>query len=184
MERRRRVDVNQLMQQTRDALTVSRLFGEPLERNGVTVIPVAVVRGGGGGGQGEGSAPRVSGPGLALVAGSASRPSPLARMSSRATACAGDRRWTSTASFSAVKSWWSLPCWCCAAFYDTADRRTGLHANGGSVTSSSSWSAVRPSGAMPAPNRTTERRLNPALRAHRSAWRCPSDRGDGRCRRV
>jgi uncharacterized spore protein YtfJ len=51
------VDVNELMQQTRDALTVNRLFGDPVERDGVTVIPVAVVRGGGGGGQGEGSRP-------------------------------------------------------------------------------------------------------------------------------
>jgi uncharacterized spore protein YtfJ len=63
MERRRRVDVNQLMQQTRDALTVTRLFGEPHERNGVTVIPVAVVRGGGGGGQGEGPGPEGVGTG-------------------------------------------------------------------------------------------------------------------------
>jgi uncharacterized spore protein YtfJ len=57
------MDVNQLMQQTRDTLNVSRLFGEPHERNGVTVIPVAVVRGGGGGGQGEGSGPEGVGSG-------------------------------------------------------------------------------------------------------------------------
>jgi uncharacterized spore protein YtfJ len=57
------VDVNQLMEQTRDALTVTRLFGEPHDRNGVTVIPVAVVRGGGGGGQGEGSGPEGVGTG-------------------------------------------------------------------------------------------------------------------------
>jgi uncharacterized spore protein YtfJ len=63
MERRRRMNVNELMQQTRDALTVSRLFGEPQVHNGVTVIPVAVVRGGGGGGQGEGSGPEGVGTG-------------------------------------------------------------------------------------------------------------------------
>ena len=51
------MDVNELMHQTRDALTVTRLFGDPVERDGVTVIPVAVVRGGGGGGHGEGPAP-------------------------------------------------------------------------------------------------------------------------------
>ncbi len=51
------MDVNELMKQTRDALTVTRLFGEPVERNGVTVIPVAAVRGGGGGGHGEGPRP-------------------------------------------------------------------------------------------------------------------------------
>jgi uncharacterized spore protein YtfJ len=57
------MDVNQLMQQTRDTLTVNRLFGEPQERNGVTVIPVGVVRGGGGGGQGEGAGPEGVGTG-------------------------------------------------------------------------------------------------------------------------
>lgn len=57
------MDVNQMMQQTRDALKVTQLFGEPHERNGVTVIPVATVRGGGGGGQGEGSGPEGVGTG-------------------------------------------------------------------------------------------------------------------------
>ena len=57
------MDVNQLMQQARDSLRVTQLFGEPHERNGVTVIPVASVRGGGGGGQGEGSGPEGVGTG-------------------------------------------------------------------------------------------------------------------------
>jgi uncharacterized spore protein YtfJ len=42
------------MEQTRDALTVKRVFGEPYERNGVTIVPAAVIRGGAGGGSGEG----------------------------------------------------------------------------------------------------------------------------------
>jgi uncharacterized spore protein YtfJ len=37
----------------RDVLTVRRVFGEPVERDGVTVIPAANVRGGGGGGGGN-----------------------------------------------------------------------------------------------------------------------------------
>jgi len=37
-----------------DMLTVRRVFGEPYEKDGVTVIPAASVRGGGGGGGGEG----------------------------------------------------------------------------------------------------------------------------------
>jgi len=45
------------MQETRDALTVKRVFGEPYERNGVTVIPAASIRGGAGGGRGERGAP-------------------------------------------------------------------------------------------------------------------------------
>ncbi|HET8601137.1 MAG TPA: spore germination protein GerW family protein [Segeticoccus sp.] len=36
-----------------EAMTVKRVIGEPHEKNGVTVIPAAVVRGGGGGGGGE-----------------------------------------------------------------------------------------------------------------------------------
>jgi uncharacterized spore protein YtfJ len=57
------MDVNELMQQTRDTLTVSRLFGEAYERNGTVVVPVAAVRGGGGGGHGEGGGPDGSGSG-------------------------------------------------------------------------------------------------------------------------
>ena len=38
----------------RDALSAQRVFGEPVERDGVTVIPAATVIGGGGGGGGAG----------------------------------------------------------------------------------------------------------------------------------
>jgi uncharacterized spore protein YtfJ len=48
------MDPNELLTQARDALTVKRVFGEPYERNGVTLIPAAVIRGGAGGGSGEG----------------------------------------------------------------------------------------------------------------------------------
>jgi uncharacterized spore protein YtfJ len=44
------MDVREIMTQARDAMTVKRVFGDPVERNGVTVIPVARVRGGAGGG--------------------------------------------------------------------------------------------------------------------------------------
>jgi uncharacterized spore protein YtfJ len=37
----------------RDGMTVSRVFGEPYERDGVTVIPAATIRGGAGGGNGR-----------------------------------------------------------------------------------------------------------------------------------
>jgi uncharacterized spore protein YtfJ len=36
----------------RDAITVKRVYGAPIERDGVTIIPVARVAGGGGGGGG------------------------------------------------------------------------------------------------------------------------------------
>src|SRR5688500_16985160 len=42
------------IERARDVLTVRRVFGDPIERDGVTVIPAAKVRGGGGGGTGSG----------------------------------------------------------------------------------------------------------------------------------
>ena len=39
-----------IIERARDTLTVKRVFGEAIERDGVTVIPAANVRGGGGGG--------------------------------------------------------------------------------------------------------------------------------------
>ena len=48
------MEVNDVISQARDTLTVKRVFGDPYERNGVTVIPAARVQGGAGGGGGEG----------------------------------------------------------------------------------------------------------------------------------
>ena len=45
--------VQELLSQARDVLTVKRVFGEPYQRDGVTIIPVASVSGGGGGGGGR-----------------------------------------------------------------------------------------------------------------------------------
>jgi uncharacterized spore protein YtfJ len=53
----------------RDVLTVKRVFGEAYEAHGVTVIPVAAIRGGGGGGGGEDREQQVgAGAGLAVIA--------------------------------------------------------------------------------------------------------------------
>ncbi|HEX8132142.1 MAG TPA: spore germination protein GerW family protein [Actinomycetes bacterium] len=41
--------------QARDALTVKRVFGEPYEKDGVTIIPAARVQGGAGGGGADGA---------------------------------------------------------------------------------------------------------------------------------
>lgn len=45
--------LDELVTTTRDALVVERVFGAPYERNGVTIIPAAAVRGCAGGGEGE-----------------------------------------------------------------------------------------------------------------------------------
>jgi len=42
--------VDDLLHAARDAMTVKRVFGDPVERDGVTVIPVASITGGWGGG--------------------------------------------------------------------------------------------------------------------------------------
>jgi uncharacterized spore protein YtfJ len=42
----------QSVQEARDSMTVRRVFGEPIERDGSTIIPAAFVFGGGGGGGG------------------------------------------------------------------------------------------------------------------------------------
>src|SRR5256885_13194487 len=46
------MDVQSLVEQARDALSVERVFGTPYEKDGIAVVPVASVRGGGGGGGG------------------------------------------------------------------------------------------------------------------------------------
>lgn len=45
--------IEELVKGHRDAVTVKNVFGEPFQKNGVTVIPAAKVMGGGGGGAGE-----------------------------------------------------------------------------------------------------------------------------------
>jgi uncharacterized spore protein YtfJ len=58
-------NVDEMWKGVRDALTVERVFGEPISQNGVTVVPVAVVRGGAGGG---GDAEHNGGGGFGIVA--------------------------------------------------------------------------------------------------------------------
>jgi uncharacterized spore protein YtfJ len=64
--------LDELVKGHRDAITVKRVFGDPFEKNGVTVIPAARVMGGGGGGEGEGTEQmgggRGAGTGFGLVA--------------------------------------------------------------------------------------------------------------------
>lgn len=47
------MDIMEVVGQATHAMTVKRVFGEPFEKDGVTVIPAASVRGGAGGGSGE-----------------------------------------------------------------------------------------------------------------------------------
>ncbi|MBA3717390.1 MAG: sporulation protein [Actinobacteria bacterium] len=44
------VKVDELLKGAREAMSVKKVFGDPVEQGGVTVIPVAKIGGGGGGG--------------------------------------------------------------------------------------------------------------------------------------
>jgi uncharacterized spore protein YtfJ len=52
------MEVQDVIGQARDALTVKRVFGEPYEKDGVTIIPAARVQGGAGSGSGFGMTAR------------------------------------------------------------------------------------------------------------------------------
>lgn len=47
------MEIQELISGVRDTISVKRVYGDPYEKNGLTVIPAAVVRGGAGGGMGE-----------------------------------------------------------------------------------------------------------------------------------
>ena len=69
------MDVQEALSQANDAVSASRVYGAPYERNGVVVIPAASVRGMGGGGGGEGSqAERGTGSGSGLGFGFRAHP--------------------------------------------------------------------------------------------------------------
>jgi uncharacterized spore protein YtfJ len=44
------MNVDEMLSGARDAMTVKRVYGDPIERDGIMVIPAANVAGGGGGG--------------------------------------------------------------------------------------------------------------------------------------
>jgi uncharacterized spore protein YtfJ len=62
------MNLNEVVEAARDHITVSRVFGEAYERDGVTVVPVARVYGGGGGGTGEDGGSHGEGGGIGFVA--------------------------------------------------------------------------------------------------------------------
>jgi uncharacterized spore protein YtfJ len=62
------MDVQELLAEARDAMTARRVYSEPYERDGVTVIPAAVVRGGSGGGSGRSEDGEGGGGGFGLTA--------------------------------------------------------------------------------------------------------------------
>jgi uncharacterized spore protein YtfJ len=49
------MDVQQLLSKVTDNVTVGRVFGEPIQHDGILIVPVARIRGGAGGGSGRGA---------------------------------------------------------------------------------------------------------------------------------
>jgi uncharacterized spore protein YtfJ len=47
------MEVQEVLAQARDSMTVKRVYGEPYEKDGVTIIPAARIQGGAGAGGGE-----------------------------------------------------------------------------------------------------------------------------------
>ena len=62
------MDIDTLIAEAREAMTAQRVFGEPYEREGVTIIPAAVIRGGSGGGGGRNDDGEGGGGGFGLTA--------------------------------------------------------------------------------------------------------------------
>ena len=62
------MEVQELISGARDAMSVKRVYGDPYEKNGLTVIPAATVRGGGGLGVGEDEGQSGKGGGFGLMA--------------------------------------------------------------------------------------------------------------------
>jgi len=65
------MDAQRMIAEARDVITVKRVFGEPYEKDGITIIPAATMQGGGGGE--EAKAPPVK---ARVRAGSGSPPGP------------------------------------------------------------------------------------------------------------
>ena len=61
-------DVMDVIEQAKDVMTVKRVYGDPYEKNGVTIVPAARVQGGAGGGRGEDEKSQGRGSGFGLNA--------------------------------------------------------------------------------------------------------------------
>lgn len=63
------MELQELISGVRDAISVRRVYGDPYEKDGLTVIPAAAVRGGAGGGMGDRDAEETGkGAGFGLMA--------------------------------------------------------------------------------------------------------------------
>lgn len=97
------MNAQEIRAQAREVMTVKRVFGEPYEKDGVTVIPVANVSGGAWGGRDDENGEDSGGGGFGVRARAAGC------TSSRRMTCSRSRRSTSIGSSWTARSWQSLP---------------------------------------------------------------------------
>jgi len=71
------MDLPKMMDRAQETMTVRRVYGDPVERDGVVVIPAAAVQGGGGGGGGSGGDDDAGGHGEGSGAGWGMRARPV-----------------------------------------------------------------------------------------------------------
>lgn len=71
------MDIQEILARATDTITVQRVYGTPIERDGVLVIPAATVQGGGGGGSGTGVGPTGEGEGSGSGGGYGVRARPV-----------------------------------------------------------------------------------------------------------
>ena len=64
--------IERVIEDARESMSVERVYGDPIERDGITLIPAAAVRGGSGGGSSEASEEVPSGSGMGF--GTTARP--------------------------------------------------------------------------------------------------------------
>jgi hypothetical protein len=62
------VSVPDVLKNVQESMSARRVFAEPYEKDGLTIIPAAKVRGGGGGGQGDGPQGQGAGGGFGVMA--------------------------------------------------------------------------------------------------------------------
>ena len=89
------MDVDELLAKANDSISVSRVYGPPIESGGAIIIPAARVAGGGGGSGGDESGNQGSGTGHGVMA----RPAGAIREETSH----GSRQWTSTRSCSVCR---------------------------------------------------------------------------------
>jgi hypothetical protein len=112
------MEVSEVIGTAREFVAAERVYGQPYEKNGVTVIPAAKISGGGGGGTGQG--PDGQGSGVGGGFGLGARPV-------GAYVISGDKvRWTPAVDFGQILLAWFLGLLAMRGFMRMTERRRAV----------------------------------------------------------